>query len=382
MTAKTFFGLEAVLADELKALGAEEITPMTRAVSFLGTQETLYRANLELRTALRILKPVLSFRVHDEKELYARTRRFAWNEYLTPKTTFAIDSSVHSPHFNHANYVALKVKDAIVDQLRSVYGVRPDVELENPDLRLNVHIGADQCTISLDASGRSLHKRGYRIDQGLAPINEVLAAGMLLLAGWKGESNFIDPMCGSGTFLMEAASIARAVAPGMKSRDFAFLKWKDFDQALWNRVVENARARERAFMHTIMGFDSSGEAIAIAKENIRHAGFNSMIELKKARLQDVTSEALPEGGGLVMLNPPYGERMDAGEATALYEQIGDALKRHFEGCSVWIISSNKEALKSIGLKTSRKLTLYNGALECKFHNYQIYQGSKKSKYQQ
>jgi len=381
MTAKTVFALEPVLANELLAIGAEDVKLLNRAVSFTGTRETMYRANLELRTALRILKPIHSFTVRDEKELYTETNRFAWETYLTPATTFAIDSFIHSEHFNHANFVALKVKDAIVDKLRTVYGERPNVDIDNPDLRLNVHISDELCTISLDSSGNSLHKRGYRIGQGLAPINEVLAAGMILLSGWDGRSNFVDPMCGSGTFLMEAATIAYNIAPGVKISEFGFMRWSDWDEALWKRIVADAKAREREFTHTIMGFDESPEAIATAKDNIKNADLGWKILVQTSRLQDLTADMLPDGG-IAMINPPYGERLNTEDAAQLYTAIGDALKQNFDGFSVWIISSNKEALKHIGLKTSRKLLLYNGSLECKFHNYQMYRGSKKTKYNQ
>ena len=381
MIAKTSFALEEVLANELKAIGAEDIEVLNRAVSFTGTKETMYRANLELRTALRILKPIYTFRVRDEIELYKETKRFDWDEYLTPKTTFAINSAVHSNNFNHANYVALKVKDAIVDQLRTVYGRRPDVELENPDLRLHVHISDDRCTISLDSSGNSLHKRGYRIGQGLAPINEVLAAGMILLTGWDGQSNFVDPMCGSGTFLMEAATIAYNIAPGIKISEFGFMRWKDYDEQLWRRIVSDAKSRERDFEHQIMGFDESARVINIAKHNIKNAELGWKILVKTSKLQDLTPDILPDGG-LVMINPPYGERLNIADVERLYKSIGDALKQNFLGFTAWIISSNKEALKYIGLKTSRKLQLFNGSLECKFHKYELYKGSRKAKYQQ
>jgi len=381
LIAKTLYGLEQILADELLAIGAEDIELLNRAVSFKGTKETMYRANLELRTALRILKPIYSFRARDEIELYRETKKFDWDKYLNPKTTFAINSAVHSDNFNHENYVALKVKDAIVDQLRTVYGSRPDVELIDPDLRLHVHINEENCTISLDSSGNSLHKRGYRIGQGLAPINEVLAAGMIMLSGWNAETNFIDPMCGSGTFLMEAATIAYNIAPGIKINDFGFMKWNDWDNDLWNKLVDDAKSKERDFAYQILGFDESPKAIKIAKDNIKNAELGWKIILKATRMEELTSELLPDGG-VVMLNPPYGERLNAMDTEILYKSIGDSLKQNFDGFSVWIISSNKEALKHIGLRTSKKLALYNGSLECKFHNYQIYKGSKKSKYLQ
>jgi putative N6-adenine-specific DNA methylase len=381
LIAKTSFGLEQILADELAKIGAEDIEILNRAVSFTGTKETMYRANLELRTALRILKPIYSFEVHDEIELYRETKKFDWDRYLNPKTTFAINSAVHSENFNHENYVALKVKDAIVDHLRTVYGKRPDVDIIDPDLRLHVHINEETCTISLDSSGNSLHKRGYRIGQGLAPINEVLAAGMIMLTGWNGESDFIDPMCGSGTLLMEAATIAYNIAPGIKINEFGFMKWDDWDKDLWKNIVEDAKNRERDFQYKILGFDESPKAIKIAKDNIKNAELGWKILLKAKRLEELTREFLTDGG-LVIINPPYGERLNDLDTERLYKMIGDSLKQNFEGYSVWIISSNKESLKHIGLRTSKKLTLYNGSLECKFHNYQIYKGSKKSKYLQ
>lgn len=381
MTAKTSFGFEHILANELTAIGAEDIDILNRAVAFKGTKETMYRANLELRTALRILKPIYSFRVRDEVELYRETKQFEWDKILNPDTTFAINSAVYSENFNHENYVSMKVKDAIVDQLREVFGSRPDVDITNPNIRLDVHISDENCTISLDSSGNSLHKRGYRIGQGIAPINEVLAAGMILLTGWNGDSDFIDPMCGSGTFLMEAATIAYNIAPGIKIEEFGFMKWRDWDENLWKIIVANAKSREREFHHQIIGFDESPKAINIAKANIKNAELGWKVLLKVRKLEELTAEELT-GGGLVMINPPYGERMDREDADALYKSIGDSLKKNFDGYSVWIISSNKEALKQIGLRTSRKITLFNGSLECKFHNYQMYRGSRKAKYQQ
>ncbi len=381
LIAKTSYGLEQILADELSAIGAEDIELMNRAVYFTGTKETMYRANLELRTALRILKPVYSFRVRDENDLYRETRLFDWDKYLNPDTTFAIDSTVKSENFNHENFVALKVKDAIVDQLRTVYGRRPDVDTLDPYLRLHVHINDKNCTISLDSSGNSLHKRGYRIGQVMAPINEVLAAGMILLSGWNGQSDFIDPMCGSGTFLMEAATIAYNIAPGIRIAEFGFMKWADWDPELWLKIVADAKTREREFPHKILGFDESPKAINIAKDNIKNAELGWKILLKVKSLEDLTHEDLTEGG-TVMINPPYGERMSESDTIDLYRMIGDCLKNNFDGYSVWIISSNASALKQIGLRTSKKITLYNGSLECRFQNYEIYKGSRKKKYQQ
>ena len=379
MTAKTLFGLEGVLAEELKEIGAEEIMPLTRAVSFRGSKETMYRANLELRTALRIYKPIHKFRVRDENELYSRTKELHWEEYLNTETTFAIDSTVHSENFNHENYVALKVKDALADRMRQRFGARPDVDVVNPDIRFHVHIKAEDCMISLDSSGNSLHKRGYRIGQIKAPMNEVLAAGMIKLSGWNADCDFIDAMCGSGTIAMEAATIAYNIAPGIKINSFGFMKWKDWDPALWAKLVKKAKSREREFKHNIIGFDESPKAIQITKYNVKNADLGWKISLKTKKFENLTHDDLG-AGGLVIINPPYGERLDDEDISVLYKAIGDSLKQNFDGYCVWIISSNMEALKNIGLRTSRRLTLYNGALECKFLNYEIYQGTRKKKW--
>jgi putative N6-adenine-specific DNA methylase len=379
MVAKTFFGLEEVLAQELREIGGEDIEILTRAVSFSGTKEIMYRANLELRTALRILKPITKFRVKNEKDLYRGAKKYEWSQHLTTKTTFALTSNIYSEYFNHENYVSLKVKDAIVDNLREVYGARPNVDTKNPDIQFHVHIFDDECTISLDSSGNSLHKRGYRIGQAIAPINEVLAAGMILLSGWNGDSDFIDPMCGSGTILMEAATIAYNIAPGSRIEEFGFMKWNDWDATLWRTLVKRAERRRRDFEHKILGFDESRKAIDIAKDNIKNADLGWKILLKTKPMEELTKEELTDGG-VVMINPPYGERMNEDDVYELYKTIGDSLKQNFDGYDVWIISPNKDALKKIGLRTSRKLTLYNGPLECKFQKYEIYQGTRKSKY--
>lgn len=380
MIAKTSYGLEQILADELLALGAQDLELLTRAVEFWGTKETMYRANLEVRTALRILKPIYSFKVRDEIDLYRETKRFAWEKYLNPDMTFAISSDVHSDNFNHENFVALKVKDAIVDELREHYGSRPNVDVVDPDLRLHVHINGNKATIHLDSSGNSLHKRGYRIGQVIAPINEILAAGMIMLSDWNADSDFIDPMCGSGTFLMEAATIAYNIAPGMKIPKFGFMNWSDWDSDLWDRIKADAKSRERDFPYKILGFDESPKAISIAKDNIKNADLGWKALLKVRAIQDLKREDLPESG-VVMINPPYGERINDTDTLALYKLIGDCLKQNFDGFSVWMISSNAAALKQIGLKTSKRVTLYNGTLECRFNNYQMYRGSRKKKYE-
>lgn len=377
--ARTMYGLEQVLADEIANIGAEEITLLNRAVSFYGSKETLYRANYELRTALRVYKPIYKFNARNEKDLYSHSFKYPWENILNPRTTFAIDSTVYSEHFNHENYVALKVKDALVDKLRTKYGSRPDVEIDMPDIRLHVHVSDDNVTISLDSSGSSLHKRGYRITQADAPMNEVLAAGMILLTGWKGDTDFIDPMCGSATILMEAATIAYNIAPGKKREHYSFFNWADWDPHLFDKICLEAEQRERESTIKIKGFDSSAKAISVSKDNIKNAGLGWKILLKQKEFESLNSEDIGNSG-IVIINPPYGERIPIEEINDFYKSIGDTLKQNFDGFSVWIISSNKEAIKSIRLRTSKRLTLFNSQLECKYHNYQLYRGSKKSKY--
>jgi 23S rRNA (guanine2445-N2)-methyltransferase len=379
MTAKTLFGLEDVLAGELENIGAQNIEKLNRAVAFRGTKETMYRANLELRTALRIYKPIHSYFARNEEELYHGAYQVDWSKYLDPTSTFAIDSTVNSPNFNHANFVALKVKDAIADNLRKKFGVRPDVNVVNPDVRLHVHISEKECTISLDSSGNSLHKRGYRVGQTMAPLNEVLAAGMILLSGWEAKTDFVDPMCGSGTLLMEAATYAYNIPPGINIQQFGFMTWNDFDEELWESIRKRAMSCQREFEYKILGYDESRKAITITKANIKNAELGWKILLQAKKLEELEGEDIPEGGTLIM-NPPYGERLDDKEIKELYKLIGDTFKQKFQGYTAWVISSNKSALKSIGLRTSKKLTLFNGSLECKYHRYDMYAGTKKAKW--
>lgn len=396
MTAVAAFGLEGILAQELENIGAMNIEIGHKAVTFEGNNRTLYRANLELRTALRVLIPKHTFRFRNEEELYKKIYAIDWQEVLTPQTTFAINSAVKSEKYTNSNFMSLKAKDAIVDKLRAVYGKRPNIDLDNPFLRLHLLIIDDDCTISFDTSGDSLHKRGYRVNQGTAPMNETLAAGMLLLAGWDGQCNLIDPMCGSGTILMEAAAIAYNIAPGLLREHFGFMNFPDFDDKLWQSLKNEARSRQRNFDHIIYGSDISNNAIQIAKQNIKAAQLDWKIIVRNydffkyeadflseddSAENDGSAEKPVEYQGIVMLNPPYGERMPQQDIEDFYERIGDTLKQSFTGYDAWIISSNKTALKKIGLRTSKKLTLFNAGLECKYHKYEMYSGSRKSKYQ-
>ena len=371
-------GLEEVLAKELHEIGAEDITVLKRAVSFTGNKKLLYRANLELRTAIRILVPFKTFRVRDETELYNKIRTIDWSEFMGVDDTLAIDGVTNSQYFNHSKYIALKTKDAIVDQFRDKYGKRPNVNTYNPTLRVNVHINEDQCTISLDSSGESLHKRGYRKETLEAPINEVLAAGMIQLSGWKKDCNFIDAMCGSGTILFEALLYARNIPPQYRRDYFCFKMWKDFDEKLWEEVVKEAKEKECEFKHKIMGFDKDFQAIRIAERNMEEANLVGQIELKRKKFESLQP---PPEKGILIINPPYGERLEEKEINQFYEMIGERLKHHFMGYEAWIISSNYEALKHIGLRPSRRISLYNGALDCKFLKFELYAGSKKAKHE-
>ncbi len=376
MTAKTFSGLEGVLKKELVNLGASDVNEGNRVVEFSGDKTLLYRANFHLRTALKILKPIAEFKVQNEQELYNAIQTINWSEYFDVNNTFAVDSVVHSPNFPHSKYVALKVKDAIVDQFREKFKKRPYVETEDPDIQINVHISNTLCTISLDSSGESLHKRGYRVKSTKAPLNEVLAAGMILLSGWDLKSNFIDPMCGSGTLIIEAAMIANGIPPGIYRKKFAFETWKDFDPVLFEDIYEE-ESENSAFNPKIIGSDNSEIAIRIAKENISNAALKRKIDISITPIENYKPP--DKNKGVVITNPPYGERLKKNEINKFYKTLGDLFKNEYAGYTIWMLSSNFDAIKNIGLKPSTKLTLFNGPLECKFLKFDIYEGSKKTK---
>lgn len=385
MLAKTFKGLEEVLAQELIALGANEVQLERRAVSFRGDKALLYRANLCLRTALRILVPIASFKAKDTDALYNQLKKINWSAYMQSSTTFAIDATVYSETFRNSRFVTYRVKDAIADYWMEKENQRPSVSTREPDLLINIHIGNEQVTVSLDSSGESLHKRGYRVATTEAPISEVLAAGMLLMAGWNGQSDLYDPMCGSGTFLIEAALIARNIAPGVFRSAYAFEKWPDFDADLWSDIY-NDDSHERDFTHKIYGSDASFYAIQQATKNIKAAGVQKDIELKQIRIEEIkwSNDAINGQmvndkmvNALVMLNPPYGERLHSNkEMEDLYTAIGSTLKHQFAGATAWIISSNAAAMKCIGLKPSKKYHLLNGELDCQFNRYDLFAGKR------
>ena len=375
MLAKTFKGLEEVLAQELIELGANDVQLERRAVSFRGDKALLYRANLCLRTAIRILVPIASFKAKDTDALYKHIKSLDWSQYMTENSTFAIDATVYSESFRNSRFVTYRVKDAIADYWIEKAHKRPSVSTQTPDLLFNVHVANEQVTLSLDSSGESLHKRGYRVATTEAPINEALAAGMLLLAGWQGQSDFYDPMCGSGTLLIEAALIARNIAPGIFRQSFAFEKWPDFDADLWSDIYNDDSA-ERDFEHKIYGSDASFYAIQQAAKNVKAAGVQKDVELKQIRIEEL--KPMANANALVMLNPPYGERLASNkDIEDLYAKIGTALKHQFAGATAWIISSNDAAMKCIGLKPTKKLRLLNGELDCQFNKYELFSGKRK-----
>lgn len=378
MLAKTFKGLEQVLASELIDLGANNVQVERRAVSFTGDKRMLYTANFCLRTASRILVPIATFKAKKTDDIYEQVKQLDWAQYMTAKTTFLIDATVYSDLFRHSQFITYRVKDAIVDWWMEHGGVRPSVQLTNPDIYLNVHISGDIVTLSLDSSGESLHKRGYRVANTQAPINEALAAGMLLLAGWKGQSDFYDPMCGSGTLLIEAALIARNIAPGIYRKGFAFEKWADFDADLFEDIYSDD-SRERDFEHKIYGSDAGFYAVQAATKNVHSANLQRDIEVKQIRVQELRLADKNTENALVMMNPPYGERLSQDkDVLRLYQDMGTTLKHQFSGASAWIISSNEEALKCIGLKPAKRIHLVNGDLECLFNKYVLFKGDHKS----
>ena len=373
LIAKTFMGLEPVLAKELTQLGANEVQIGRRMVSFMGDKEMMYRANFQLHTAIRILKPIKHFKAMSADDVYREVQKIDWSEYIGLDKTFAVDSVVFSEEFRHSKFVAYKVKDAIVDQFREKTGKRPNISVANPDIRLNIHIAEDKCTLSLDSSGESLHRRGYRQESVEAPLNEVLAAGMILMTGWQGETDFIDPMCGSGTLLVEAALIAHNMAPGLFRKEYAFEKWPDFDSDLFDRIY-NDDSSEREFIHHIYGYDVDIKAVNTARLNVRAAGLLNDITVEEADFKNFTQ---PKEKSIIVTNPPYGERISTPDLLGTYKMIGERLKHQFLNNDAWILSYREECFDQIGLKPSIKIPVYNGSLECEFRKYQIFDGKMK-----
>jgi putative N6-adenine-specific DNA methylase len=373
LIAKTFMGLEPVLAKELTQLGANNVQIGRRMVSFTGDKEMMYRANFQLHTAIRILKPISHFKAASADEVYEEVQKINWSQYLDITKTFAVDSVVFSEDFRHSKFVAYKVKDAIVDQFREKSGQRPNISVTAPDLRFHIHIADNDCTLSLDSSGESLHRRGWRQESVDAPLNEVLAAGMILMTGWHGECDFIDPMCGSGTLLIEAALIARNMSPGIFRKEFAFEKWSDFDQELFDEVY-NDETQERPFEHKIYGYDIDMKAVNTAIINMKAAGLSNEIEISCADFKSFTQ---PAEKSIMVTNPPYGERISTPDLLGTYHMIGERLKHQFMNNDAWILSYREECFEAIGLKPSIKIPLYNGSLECEFRKYQMFDGRMK-----
>ena len=374
MVAKTFFGFEEILAKELLQLGAQQIKPGNRMVSFVGDLGFLYKANLCLRTALKILKPIHTARVQDEDALYQLFYNFPWEDFLDVDSKFVIDSVVHGTLFTHSQFASQKAKDGLVDQFRDRYNERPSVDLNRPDLRINLHIQEDFCTVSLDSSGASLHHRGYRTATNIAPLNEVLAAGLIQLSGWKGNTDFLDPMCGSGTIVIEAAMFASNIPANINRKQFAFEKWTDWDADLFEKIQESQLKRIKNPGIQIKGSDKAPSAIEKATINVENANLSEFITLEKKDFFQIDKET--SGPLHLFTNPPYGERLE-GDMNALYQGIGDAFKQSFPNTQAWLISSNMEALKCVGLRPSRKIKLFNGKLESRFMFYPIYEGTKR-----
>ncbi|MBL7773164.1 MAG: RNA methyltransferase [Chitinophagaceae bacterium] len=374
ITVKTLFGFEDILANELKQLGGLNIQKLQRMVSVEGDEGFIYKVNLACRTAIKVLKPLFTFQAQTEKEFYDAIYAHNWNQYLDVEDTLAIDATVHSELFRHSKYIALLCKDAIVDQFRNASGSRPNVDPEKPSVRFNVHIQGSQCTLSIDSSGDSLHLRGYRSQTGLAPINEVLAAGLLMLSGWEGQCNFLDPMCGSGTVLIEAAMIANNIPCNIHRTFFAFQKWKSFDEALFETIKEGLLKKTREFPYMLYGYDVDFSCIKKSRINIDQAMLEDFINVKQ---QDFfTSKKESEGPLHIFFNPPYNERIQI-DTEVFYQHIGSALKHGYPNSKAWLITSNAEALKCVGLKPITKIKTFNGALESRLVGYELYEGSRK-----
>ncbi len=370
LIAKTFMGLEPVLAQELTHLGANNVQIGRRMVSFTGDKEMMYRANFQLHTAIRILKPIKRFKAKSAEDVYDEVQKIDWSEYIEKGKTFSVDTVVYSDEFRNSRFVTYKVKDAIVDQFRTKTGDRPNISVSNPDIRLHIHIAEDDATLCLDSSGESLHRRGYRQESVEAPLNEVLAAGMILMSGWKGETDFIDPMCGSGTLLVEAALIARNISPGVFRKEFAFEKWPDFDQELFDSIY-NDDSQEREFEHHIYGYDIDMKAVNTARLNVKAAGLTNEITVEQ---QDFKDFKKPANKSIIITNPPYGERISTPNLLGTYKMIGERLKHEFGGNEAWILSYREECFEQIGLKPSIKIPVYNGSLECEYRKYTMFDG--------
>jgi len=378
MVAKTLFGLEAVLAEELAVLGAGNIKMLNRAVSFTGDKQIMYKSNYYLRTALKVLVPISETELIQANDLYDNIRSIRWDRHMGVDDTLAVEVALKSELYTHSQFVAQRIKDAVVDQFRDKYGRRPSVDLDSPNLRINAYIRNKKLILSLDSSGDPLYRRGYRFRQGPAPLNEVLAAGLVKLTVWSGGVPFIDFMCGSGTLPVEAAMIAANIPPGALGRTYGFQKWKDYDKELFREIVSERKPVEKSGIIQIFASDISPAAVRLAISHAKNARVSELISFRTCHFSDFQP---PAGPGVILINPPYGERIIPQDINQLYTQIGDALKKSYEGYTAWIFSGNPEAFKHVGLRPSKKISLYNGQLECKMNGYSLYSGSKKQKRQ-
>jgi putative N6-adenine-specific DNA methylase len=378
MVAKTLFGLEAVLAEELAVLGAGNIRVLNRAVSFTGDKRIMYKSNYFLRTGLKILVPISETELSQANDLYEYIRSIPWDKYLEVDDTLAVEVALKSDLYTHSQFVAQRIKDGVVDQFRDKYGRRPSVDLDSPNLRINAYIRNKKLILSLDSSGDPLYRRGYRFRQGPAPLNEVLAAGLVKLTEWNGKMPFIDFMCGSGTLPVEAAMIAANIPPGALGRTYGFQKWKDYDQDLFREIVNERNPVDKSGIIQIFASDISPAVVRLSISHAKNARVSELISFRTCHFKDLQP---PAGPGVILINPPYGERIIPRDINQLYSQIGDCLKNSYEGYTAWIFSGNPEAFKHVGLKPSKKISLFNGQLECKMNGYSLYSGSKKQKKQ-
>lgn len=369
--ATTARGLEEVLAIELTALGLQVLAQERGGVRFAGGLPECMMANLHLRTANRVLVPLAVFPCCNPDELYDGVRTIPWRDYLTPDMTLAVDCSVRDSGITHSRYAALKAKDAVVDQLRDEAGRRPSVDTMAPDVRINLHILADRCTVSLDSSGEPLDRRGYRLDRTEAPLRETLAAAIIALTGWQGDTPLLDPLCGSGTLIIEGALKGANLAPGLVRKGFGFQNWRNFDESLWQGLVESAEAAVRPELPFVLnGSDQDDKAIAAAWQNARRAGVDRYVHFRQQLLADVSP---PEEKGVIIMNPPYGERLgNRQELVSFYRGIGDILKQRFTGYTAFILTGDLELAKEVGLKASRRYVLFNGPIECRLLRYELY----------
>lgn len=376
--AKTFMGLETVAAEELKKLGATDVVLLHRAVEFQGDKALMYKANYCCRTILRILQPISTFEFNTNEQFYKHIFRIPFEEYLSKDGTFCMHSIINQSIFSNSQYASLLAKDALCDRFRDKYDCRPSVDKHYPDISVDIYINGNECSVSLDTSGESLHRRGYKTTRHFAALNEVLAAGLIAISGWKADCDFIDFMCGSATLPIEAAMFAINMPAAYFRKDFGFMYWKDFDEKLWNTVRDEADNAICEFNHTIYGSDISFRYIKDARENVKKMKLDKWIRLSIESFEETKPQTIPS---LIIINPPYGERMDLEDVENFYQSIGSVLKQKYINCVAWVITSNKEAMKKIGLRPTKKVKVYNAALECIFYKYEMYEGSKKQKWE-